>query len=83
MNQADDIRRYVIDHKILPACQQGQNMVTVFAREIHAEMRLKAPVVAVCRALDDTEFLKMAGVRLLERSGKKRSPKSKWVFGIE
>jgi hypothetical protein len=83
MAQADDICRYVTDHKILPARQQGLSMVTIFAREIHAEMHLKAHVIAVCGALDDPEFLKMAGVRLLERSGQKRSPKSKWVFGLE
>jgi hypothetical protein len=58
-------------------------MVTVFAREIHAEMHLKARVVAVCGALDDPDFLKIAGVRLLERSGQRRSPKSKWVFKLD
>jgi 5-methylcytosine-specific restriction protein B len=83
MAQADDIRRYVIDHKITPARQEGQSMVTVFAREIHAEMHLKARVVAVCGALDDPDFLKIAGVRLLERSGQRRSPKSKWVFKLD
>jgi hypothetical protein len=83
MAQADDIRRYVIDHKILPARQHGHSIVTVFAREVHAEMHLKARVVAVCGALDDPEFLRMADVRLLERSGQKWSPKSKWVFGLD
>jgi 5-methylcytosine-specific restriction protein B len=83
MAQVDDIRRYVIDHKITPARQEGQSMVTVFAREIHAEMHLKARVVAVCGALDDPDFLKIASVRLLERSGQRRSPKSKWVFKLD
>ena len=38
MTLADSIRKYVIDHKIAPARQQGQTMVTIFAREVHAEM---------------------------------------------
>jgi len=83
MTQADSIRRYVIDYKISPARQQRQSMVTIFAREIHAEMRLQDRVVAVCGALDDPVFLELAGVRLLERSGRRHSPKSKWVFGLD
>jgi hypothetical protein len=83
VNQADIIRAYVNEHKIIPARQQGQSMITIFAREVHAEMNLKARVVAVCYALDDPAFLELAGVRLLERSGQKRSPKSKWVFGLD
>ncbi|MBN1146256.1 MAG: hypothetical protein JXA78_03295 [Anaerolineales bacterium] len=83
MTQADIIRAYVIEHKIIPARQQGHAMITIFAREVHAEMNLKARVNVVRSALDDPVFLELAGVRLLERSGQKRSPKSKWVFGLD
>jgi hypothetical protein len=58
-------------------------MLTIFAREVHAEMNLRAKVIAVCKALDDPVFLDLAGVRLLERSGQRHSPKSKWVFGLD
>ena len=35
------------------------------------------------RRENDPAFLELAGVRLLERSGQRRSPKSKWVFGLD
>lgn len=83
MTLADKIRLYVLEHKIEPARARGETMITIFAREVHADMHLPAPVRAVEGALDDPGFEAYAGVRLLERSGRKRSPKAKWVFAIE
>ena len=83
MTQADQIRKYVLERKIEPARQRGEEMITIFAREIHAEMHLPAKVVVVNSALDHDGFEEYAGVRLLERSGRKRSPQAKWVFEIE
>jgi hypothetical protein len=82
ISQADLIREYVLTRKFEPARQRGEEMITLFAREVHAEMHLNAPVVAVCSALDHDGFEEYAGVRLLERSGRRGSAKSKWVFGL-
>lgn len=81
--QADKIRIYVLERKIEPARQRGEKLITIFAREIHAEMNLNAPIQTVCTALDHDEFEQFAQVRLLERSAQKRSTKSKWVFEIQ
>jgi hypothetical protein len=83
MTLADKIRLYVLEHKIEPARERGETMITLFAREVHAEMHLPAPVRAVEGALDDPGFEAYAGVRLLERSGRRGSPKAKWVYGIK
>jgi 5-methylcytosine-specific restriction protein B len=83
MTLADKIRLYVIKHKIEPARARGETMITLFAREVHADMHLPAPIRAVESALDDPNFESYADVRLLERSGRKGSPKAKWVFAIE
>ena len=83
LSQADSIRQYVLDRKIEPARQRGEEIITLFAREIHAEMHLNAPIVAVCSALDHDGFAEFADVRLIERSGRRGSPKSKWVFGLD
>lgn len=80
--QADKIRIYVLEHKIEPARRRGESMITIFAREVHSEMRLNAPIQAVCTALDHDAFEEFASVRLLERSGSRLSPKAKWVFEI-
>ena len=82
ISHADKIRLYVLERKIEPARQRGENMITLFAREIHADMNLNAPIRTVCTALDHDGFEESADVRLVERSGKKLSPKSKWVFEI-
>ena len=83
ISQADLIREFVFTRKIEPARQRGDEMITLFAREVQSEMHLKAPVVAVCSALDHDGFEDFANVVLLERSGRKGSPKSKWVFGLK
>ena len=83
ISQADLIREFVLTRKIEPARERGDEMITLFAREVHADMHLKAPVVAVCSALDHDGFEDFAGVQLLERSGRRGSPKSKWVFGLK
>jgi hypothetical protein len=82
MTLDDKIRKYVLERKVEPARAQGEEMITLFAREIHAEMHLPAPIRAVESALDGPGFAAYAGVRLLERSGRKGSPKAKWVFAI-
>ena len=83
ISQADLIREYVHSHLIEPARQRGDETITIFARQVHAEMHLNAPVVTVCSALDHDGFEEFAGVHLLERSGRRGSPKSKWVFGLQ
>jgi hypothetical protein len=83
LSQAEKIRIYVLERKIEPARQRGDKLITIFAREIHAEMHLNAPIQAVCTAIDHDEFERFANVQLLERSAQKRSTKSKWVFAIQ
>ena len=83
VSQADLIREYVRNRMIEPARVRGDEMITIFARQVHADMHLQAPVVTVCSALDHDGFEEYAGVKLLERSGRRGSRKSKWVFLLQ
>ena len=78
----EKIRTYVLNRKLIPAREQGQELVTVWARQIHAEMNLPAKVITVCRALDVAGFPEDYGFELLERSGPRRGPASKWVYKV-
>ena len=84
----DQIRAYILKSKVKTARLQGQTLLTLWAREIQAEMHLALPVQRVCQAMDSlaadgVTFSAETGVILLERSGPKRSPAAKWVFEIQ
>jgi len=77
------IQQYTLEHHIEPARKRGEKIVTIFSREIQAEMQIHVPFRTMNAALDDPGFPQIAGIRLLERSGRKFDKTAKWVFAIE
>lgn len=82
MTQADQIRRYVIDHYIQPARLTGQSTVRVNADAVHCALQLENRYPAVCSALDADRFYTQAKVTLVQRIGPKQSTTAEWCFAL-
>ena len=69
MSQPDDIRRFILDHYILPARERGEDTVTFSAQTIQRAMGLGIAAEEFCKALDTHLFLDGAIVTLIGRDG--------------
>ena len=69
MTQADRIREFVLQRRLVPARSAGRTEVTVRAGDVHRDMRLSSAMPAVCSALGGRKFEEYAKVRLRDRSG--------------
>jgi len=82
MNQADDIRRFVIARYIEPARSRGEEKVSVKAGDVHREMGLNNALPAVCSAIGSNRFLAEANVREIAREGPSNGSKVLFTFEL-
>ncbi len=73
---------YVLSIKPQAIEQGGKRLLTVRARQIHADLQLPMKVSMASALMDELNFADEDGLRLIERSGKKNSPDAKWVYEI-
>jgi len=86
MPLTDEIRRFSCDNYINPARERGENQITILSGDVHARMRLRSRMPAVCSALRSRKLQRMCGVRLIReirRPGVKRdSSTNRFVFEL-
>lgn len=69
MNQADDIRAFVLDELIRPARAQGRQTVVIRAGDVHRSMGLMQRQPVVCSVLRGSKVSAQAGVTLIGTEG--------------
>ena len=69
MTLADEIRKFVYEKYIRPACERGKKRITIRAGDVHREMGLVSRMPAVCSALGARKFESMYDVKLVRREG--------------
>lgn len=67
--QADKIRAYCRDTKIIPARARGEKTVAIRAGDIAAEMQLQARMPNICSALQSQKFEMLANVKRIAIDG--------------
>ncbi len=85
MTQADEYRKYVLDHYIRPARRRGEQIMEVRLGDVRDEMGLDSvKATDVGFALDTQKFEELANVKLLEISGprSKTAPNNIYRFRI-
>lgn len=82
MTQADEIRCYVLTAILKPAWRRGERQVVVTASEVVKGMGLEERYTHLCRVLDAPSFTAFAGVRLVDRRGRRSSSAAEWTFAI-
>ena len=85
MSQADEIRRYAVQHYVEPARRAGERRVSIRAGDVHNALGLKQAHFNVCQALDGSKFHRQAGVRLVDYNGvpSRRGANAEFVFSIQ
>src|SRR5262245_36520536 len=83
MGQADDIRRFIIDHYIGPARARGEGTVSIRAGDVHREMELENAMPAVCSAIGSNKFAAEAGAREISRNGPANSSTVLFTFELD
>jgi 5-methylcytosine-specific restriction protein B len=83
MTQADEIRKYVLDHFIISARQQKVITVRIRAGDVHKAMELANKMPLVCAAIDADKFLDYARLTLVRRSGPQQGANAEWVFALK
>ncbi|HSQ25757.1 MAG TPA: hypothetical protein VLM80_01410 [Anaerolineales bacterium] len=76
------MRNYILALKPQAILQEGQCLLTVRARQIHADLQLPLKVSTASAFMDEISFTDEDGLRLVERSGRKNSPDAKWVYEV-
>ena len=76
------MRRYILSIKPQAIEQAGQRLLTVRARQIHADLQLPMKVSTASAYMDEISFTDEDGLRLVERSGRRNSPDAKWVYEV-
>jgi hypothetical protein len=69
MGLADDIRDFAYEKYIKPARQEGVNILTIRAGDIHEEMGLKGKLPSVCGSLGTKKFLNQHNLTMENREG--------------
>lgn len=69
VSQADHIRKYALEHYVVPARRRGIEEVTIRAGDVHHEMALASAMPAVCSAIGSLKFEALASATLTGRSG--------------
>jgi hypothetical protein len=76
------MHRYILSAKP-QAIQQGElRLVSVRARQIHADLQLPMRVTTASALMDELKFTDEDGLRLVERSGRRHSADAKWVYQV-
>ena len=83
MNQADKVRKYVLDEIIEPARRAGKATVRVKAGDVHKALGFNNSMPLVCSSLDAEKFLDFANLYLINRSGPPQSSSVVWMFGLD
>ena len=69
MSQADEIRQYALQHYVALARSAGEETVTIRAGDICRGLDLHGRTPSVCSALQSSAFLRLGGLKLVERIG--------------
>lgn len=76
------MRKYILSLKPQAIQQAGQRLLTVRARQIHADLQLPMKITTASAFMDEINFADEDGLRLVERSGRRNSPDAKWVYEV-
>lgn len=76
------MRKYILALKPQAILQEGQRLLTVRARQIHADLQLPMKITTASAFMDAISFTDEDGLRLVERSGRRNSPDAKWVYEV-
>ena len=82
MSQADRIRSFAAARFVEPARDAGKPTLTIRAGDVAPDMGLKNRTPAVCSALRSSQFLREAGLRLVERVGPRQSTTTEFRYEI-
>ena len=82
MSQPGEIRRFVLDHYVLPARERGQDTIILFAQTVLRAMGPEVTVEKICKALDTRLFLDQAIVTLIRRQGSPQAADAHWTLGV-
>ncbi len=82
MSQADDIRRYALQHYVEPARAAGEVAVTIRAGDICRALSLGGRAPNVCSALQSKAFLRLGELEMIERIGPHQSTKTAFRYAI-
>jgi very-short-patch-repair endonuclease len=82
MSQPDEIRKFVLEHYILPARERGEDTITLSGHAIQQAMGPGIATERICRALDTRLFLDLAIVTLIRREGTPQAADARWTFGV-
>ena len=84
MKQADEIRRYAVQHYVEPARGAGEGVVVIRAGDVHRALGLENAHYNVCQVLDGAKFHHKAGVAPVDYEGpeSRRAPNSEFVFRV-
>ena len=80
---ADEVRKYVKVHYIIPARQKGYKTVEFTAADVHKGMGLHSRIPLVCSAIDAKKFPEFARVKLLKRKGPNQGTTVFWRFRVD
>lgn len=76
------MRSYILALKPQAIPQEGRRLLSVRARQIHADLQLPLKVSTASAFMDEITFTEADGLRLVERSGRRNSPDAKWVYEV-
>ena len=76
------MRNYILSLKPHAIEQAGQRLLSVRARQIHADLQLPMKVSTASALMDEVSFSEQDGLLLVERSGRRNSPEAKWVYQV-
>jgi len=82
MSQADRIRSFAAARLVEPARDAGKLTLAIRAGDVARDMGLSNRVPAVCSALGSGQFLREAGLRLVERVGPRQSTTTEFRYEI-
>lgn len=68
-SQADKIREYCRDTRIIPARTKGEKIVVIRAGDIRNELNLRNKMPSICSALQSLKFESFANVKRLSIEG--------------
>lgn len=76
------MRNYILALKPQAMEQAGKRLLSVRARQIHADLHLPMKVSTASALMDELSFSEQDGLLLVERSGRRNSPEAKWVYEV-
>jgi 5-methylcytosine-specific restriction protein B len=82
MSQPDEIRKFVLNHYVLPARERGEDTITLSVHSIQQAIGSEVAVEKICKALDTRLFLNQAIVTLIRREGSPQAADAQWTFGV-